>query len=348
MTEIFCKQLGIISVNDVGMGLTQEYLQKRKGFGRGAGVVVACSGGVDSLTLADIFFHLRKRHDFFFCLAHFEHGIRGESSKDDAEFVKMWAAERNIPFYTTSADVPQYAKIHRLSLETAARNLRYGFLRRIAAEVGCAYIATAHHADDQAETVLMHFLRGTGVSGLKGMTAVNGDIIRPLLGVSKAELIHYAEVHGLTPRIDETNLIAADALRNKLRLQLLPLLKKEYNPNIIKTLGRLASVAADENTFLCSAADQSWGYVTETSDGQRRLLRKRFARLPVAVAREILRRFLAEAATLDDFEFVHIEAVRQLILTGHTGNFLNLPHNLTVKIIRNSMIVHRNEEVKNV
>ena len=274
-------------------------------------------------------------------IAHFEHGIRGDEAKADALFVKEWAATRNIPFFCEAADVPSYAENMRLSLETAARELRYAFLRRTAVAGGCRYIATAHHADDQAETVLMHLLRGAGLSGLEGMSAISGDIIRPFINVDKADLVRYAKVNGLSPRTDTTNFSTEDSFRNKVRLELLPLLKAEYNPNIVRTLERLVAIVADENEFLRIAVDKVWQDVTDMTNEPKHIKRKRFAKLPVALARDVLRRFFAEVIGLRDVEFVHIEAVRRLIVTGHTGNALHLPHGLEAKIFRNSFFLRR-------
>ena len=316
--ENFCKQYGVI--------------------GKGMGVVVACSGGVDSLTLADIFCHIGRQHNLAVIVAHFEHGIRGEVSKEDALFVKEWASARSLPFFCAAANVPQWAKEHQMSVETAARVLRYKFLREVAHDNDCKFIATAHHADDQAETVLMHLLRGAGLDGLAGISARNGDIIRPLLMVNKAQLIDYANANDLTPRTDATNFLP-DAMRNKIRLELLPKLKNEYNANIVETLVRLAEVAADEREFLQRETDKVWTDIVCETDGGKRIVRKRFAKLPVALQREVLRRFFAVCGKLTDMEFIHTEAVRGLIIGGHTGNFLDLPHGLHAEVVRNSLFL---------
>ena len=315
MAEEFCEEQGIFS---------------------GGGVVVACSGGVDSLTLADVFYKIGKRRGLTFVVAHFEHGIRGEVSREDERFVERWTKERGIPFFSESADVPSFAKERRMSIETAARLLRYDFLRRTAKENGCAFIATAHHADDCAETVLMHLLRGAGIDGLAGIKRRNDDIIRPLLGATKEQLIRYADCNNLAPRVDATN-FSADTTRNKVRLLLLPQLKKEFNGNIVDTLVRLAEIAQDQCDFLQRETDRVWRFVIDETEGEMRILRKKFAKLPRALQREVLRRFFSAQGALTDMEFTHLEAVRRLVIEGHSGNVLDLPHRRRVEVARNSM-----------
>ena len=147
----------------------------------GSSIVVAVSGGADSMALLDLLLHLQERLALSVHVAHFEHGIRGEASREDADYVAAFCRTKGVACSVEAADVPQYAKERRMSLETAARELRYAFLRRVKAHVGAQVIAVAHHADDQAETVLQHILRGAGLHGLVGMRPRTGDVVRPLL-----------------------------------------------------------------------------------------------------------------------------------------------------------------------
>ena len=208
-------------------------------------VLAACSGGIDSLALLDMLDLLKDRLGIQVAAAHFEHGIRGQASLEDADFVKEFCVSRGIECHVDFASVPEEAARAGESLETAARRLRYDFLRRIAARLvrqdGAAHvaIATAHHRDDQAETVLMHLIRGTGIRGLGGIRAIQGDLIRPLLFASKQELADYCQLRQLCPRHDATN-DEADCFRNRLRLKLLPLLAEDYNPAIGDALCQLA------------------------------------------------------------------------------------------------------------
>mgnify|MGYP001017493752 CR=1 FL=1 len=171
-------------------------------------LLVACSGGTDSLVLLEVLNILRAADGAQLVCAHYEHGIRGAEARADARFVAGFWAARGIPFVLGTGDVPAYARTHGLSIETAARICRYDFLHRVRAERGCDAVVLAHHADDQAETVLMHILRGSGLHGLSGMLPRAGDVIRPLLCCTKAELTAYCRERGIEARHDATNDVA--------------------------------------------------------------------------------------------------------------------------------------------
>ena len=236
----------------------EAFCKQNSLFAPGTAVLAACSGGPDSLALLHLLLSLRERWQLQLAAAHFEHGIRGAASLADAAFVRDFCQARGVPFYLGQADVPGYASAQQLSLETAARTLRYRFLRSTAAKLGeGTRIATAHQADDQAETVLMRILRGTGVDGLAGIAPRAGELIRPLLCATRAEIEAYCRQQGLEPRHDATNDVP-DCTRNRLRLELLPQLAAEYNPDISAALCRLAAIASEESSFIASASAAAW------------------------------------------------------------------------------------------
>ena len=224
-----------------------EHVRREGLLPRGAHVVVACSGGPDSLALLSLLLELRPLLSLTVTAAHYEHGIRGGASAEDAAFVRRFCAARAVPCIVESGDVPQAAARASESLETAARRLRYAFLERTRGRVDASLIVTAHHADDQAETVLLHLLRGTGLDGLAGIPARDAarHLVRPLLPFPKQELVDYCRARGFSPRHDATNDVP-DALRNRVRLSLLPELARAYNPAIRQGLCRLADIAAEE------------------------------------------------------------------------------------------------------
>ena len=170
-----------------------EHVRREGVLPRGAHIVVACSGGPDSLALLSLLLELRPLLSLAVTAAHYEHGIRGEASAEDAAFVRRFCAARAVPCIVESGDVPRAAARTSESLETAARRLRYAFLERTRERVGASLIATAHHADDQAETVLLHILRGTGLDGLAGIPARDAarHLVRPLLPFPKQALVDY-------------------------------------------------------------------------------------------------------------------------------------------------------------
>lgn len=215
---------------------------------QGTFVLAAVSGGADSVALLALLREQACRGEIRLHAAHFEHGIRGEESRGDARFVQKLCTRWGIECHMGAADVPALAAARGVGLEQAARDARYAFLRKIQAETGADCIALAHHLDDQAETVLMHILRGSGLRGACGMTVWQGDLFRPLLNVRKAELTDYLRAQGIEWREDSTN-AQADTPRNVLRLMAMPALETVY-PGGVRALGRFAETAAREDDYM--------------------------------------------------------------------------------------------------
>lgn len=202
-------------------------------------LVLALSGGIDSMVLADML--LKGKADFV--LAHCNFHLRGEESDGDEQFVRAYAKRNGLTLYVKQFDTMGYAKEHGLSIEMAARDLRYAWFEELRQQLGYDYIAVAHHADDQLETFFINLLRGAGIRGLKGMQPVNGHIIRPLLDVSREEIHQYAMENGIKWREDHTN-AGTQFLRNKIRHELLPVIdsiSKEGRASILKSISHLAS-----------------------------------------------------------------------------------------------------------
>ena len=303
-------------------------------------IVVAVSGGADSLALADLLYNVRQRFHLQLCIAHYEHGLRGQTSLEDAEFVKKFAENLNVEFFCEHGDVKRFAAENKLSIETAARKLRYNFLNRIKRDLNFDAIALAHHADDQAETILMRLLRGATSAGLSAMkfsvdTEDYGLLIRPLLRFRKIELESYCAARGIVPRIDATN-FEADATRNKIRLELLTALEK-FNPNIVDTLCRLGEVTADESDFINFEVEKIFPRVVTN---QLEILRGEFLKLHKALQRAVIKKFLAKVCGVEDFGFVHFEAVRKVLLNGLSG--VELPHNFRADLRKGKLIVRKN------
>ena len=302
----------------------EKYCRAHELFHRGDGVVVACSGGADSMALAQWLWEHREVWGLRLCVAHFEHGIRGEDSLKDADFVKKWCEERDLMFRVGSSKVPLVAEQRGISLETAARELRYGFLEQVRQELGCTAIATAHHADDQAETVLMRFLRGSGIDGLAAMLPRSGHLIRPLLTVRKRVLEEFCRARGIAYRHDATNDLPG-CTRNRLRLELIPLLEREYNPGIVETSCRLAELAAEQRDYIRSVTAGLFPLAVRKEGGPA-LSQEVFRGQPVALQRSLLRMFLEERGMgCRDLGFVHFDGLRALAVHGGTGSSMELP-----------------------
>ncbi len=251
----------------------------------GETVVVAVSGGPDSLCLLHVLRQLQGELGIALHVAHLDHGLRGEESAADAAFVAELARDWGLAATVEAADVRAVQQAQRLSLEEAARYVRYAFLARVAAAVGTPTVAVGHTADDQVETILIHFLRGAGLAGLRGMLPLqemavrplradlaSGEkpaaplrLVRPLLEVTHAEVEAYCAEHGLTPRRDRSNEDEA-ILRNRLRRRLLPALEA-YNPNLRATMLRAARALADDYAYLQAEVARLWpALAQETAD----------------------------------------------------------------------------------
>lgn len=302
----------------------------------GKKIVVAVSGGADSLALADLLNRSRQKFKTEICIAHYEHGLRGKISLEDAEFVEEFAKNLEVEFFCEHGDVKNFAAENKISIETAARILRYEFLAKVRREKNFDAIALAHHADDQAETILMRLLRGSTSSGLAAMKFSSlskdyGLLIRPLLKFRKSDLENYCKQHGFLPRIDETN-FQADATRNKIRLELLPTLKK-FNPAIVETLCRFAENSAEESEFINSEVEKIFPQVVQGDE----LLQKEFLKLHTVLQREVIKKFLGD---VKDFGFVHFEGVRKVLTENLSG--VELPHKLRANLKRGKLTVIKN------
>ena len=268
----------------------------------GKKLLVAVSGGPDSLALLYALARLRDDYRLELCGAHLNHKLRGSESDADAEFTADAFRQLSIPFTSDSADVAAYRSKHRLSLEDAARRARYAFLAAAADEHEADAVALGHTADDQAETVLMHIMRGSGLDGLRGMQvmdtrAIDGKsvtLFRPLLGTRRSETQAYCRDLGLEPRLDPSNM-SPEFLRNRIRLELMPMLE-QVNPSIGDALLRLASNAAQDSEFIRSRVDEAWdGLAKVDGSGVVRLSSTALCRQPEAIRRHILLRAIEAA-----------------------------------------------------
>ena len=215
-------------------------------------VAVAVSGGADSVALLRVLLELRAELGIVLAVAHFNHQLRGDDSDADQQFVAELAQQHDLPFFAGRADVREYSRTHKLSLEHAARNLRYQWLNKLAEDQRFDAIATAHTSDDQAETVLMKFLRGAGTRGLAAIhPIVQRDgvrIVRPMLTTSRADVEQFLSSLSQPWREDHTNRDTR-ITRNRIRHELLPLLERDYNPNLRQLLSETAEIARDEELY---------------------------------------------------------------------------------------------------
>ncbi len=300
-------------------------------------VLVGVSGGADSVCLLRVLNALRERLGIVLHAAHVNHGLRGAEAEADEAFVQTLCDELAIPLSVHRADVGSLAKERGCGVEEMGREVRYAFFRRLVQERGMTKIAVAHNADDNVETILMAHLRGTGLAGLSGMAWEREGIIRPLLDVSRAEIEAY--MRGRAYRTDRTN---GDTtyFRNRVRLELLPYLKKQCNPNYAACVLERAPYYAEVDDFLETAVDAAYA-AAGMEDG---LSMRACAALHPAVRRGVVRRFLGCRGA--DASFRHVDAVLGLMEKGQTGRSLDVGGGLVVRLSYDLLqIVHTKEDI---
>jgi tRNA(Ile)-lysidine synthase len=312
----------------------REFLKRQELLSPGDRVLVAVSGGADSVALLHILYDLRLELELHLEIAHLQHGIRGEEAREDARFVAALADQLNLPFHLKEMNLLQIkAAAGKGNLEALAREERYRFFADIARQRRLAKIATAHTEDDQAETVLMWFLRGSGLNGLAGMAPVhpldridteseNGMVvIRPLLDVSRAEIEAYLNEKHRNFRLDRSNQDPS-FLRNWIRLELIPRLKKKMGGNLHSRLAQQAELIREEDELLDALAKVALDE-TRNAEGMNRGSLLKHGK---AMQRRLLRRWIEEArGHLRGLDFQHMEALLELIKAGPPQSRLAIP-----------------------
>lgn len=333
-------------------------------FGMGEPVVVGVSGGPDSVCLLHVLCRLGGEYGLSLHVAHLHHGLRGGDADADAAFVQSLAAEWGLPCTIERADVPALARKNRLAIEETARCARYAFLSRTAEALGASIVAVGHNADDQAETVLMHWIRGAGLAGLRGMlpsTALadyrllGGQsspeprvalrLIRPLLEVPRVEIEAYCDYYELESRFDRSNLDKT-YFRNWLRHEVLPLLAS-HNPRVGEVICRSARVIADDYALLRTLLEEYWKQIVleedvsglvpderEPSGGSRIVFDlKSWRALPTSLQRSTLREAIHRLRrSLRNINFLHVENALSVARDGTTGDRSTLPRGLMLVV----------------
>ena len=305
---------------------------------RGKRLLVAVSGGPDSLALLHALWGLRGEFGLALAGAHFNHRLRGADSDADAEFAAAACDGLGAAFFAGSGDVAAYRRERGLSLEDAARRLRYGFLADAAARWGADAVALGHTADDQAETVLMNIMRGSGLAGLRGMRAMSERrdgalrtaLFRPLLGTSRADTVAYCAARGLSPRHDASN-SSPKYLRNRVRMDLLPSLE-EYNPSARGALARLSAAAAEDDDYIESQAAAAWERVAAARGDGVALDAAAFGALHPALQARLLRRAVASVkGDAQNLARSHADDMRRL-MGGGAGKSIDLPGGVVFRV----------------
>ena len=313
-------------------------------------VGVAVSGGADSVALLLLLLELREELGVVLSVVHFNHKLRGKASDADEKFVARLTAKHKLEFHSSSADVGKKAKKERANLEDAARRARYGYFRSLVDSGACTRIAVAHTADDQAETVLAHLLRGAGLAGLGGIHPLSGPIFRPLLPVRRAALRTYLRRKKQSWREDRTNR-DTKRMRARIRRKLLPLLERQFQPAVVEHLASMANLAREDEAFLDALLEQRLATAVRERDEEVRIAiadlfgagakegpntesNPGSAAMSKRMVRGIVRRLKKRSG---QWSARHVDAVLELARDGRNGSSLCLPGSIEVRKDREAL-----------
>ena len=293
----------------------EEHLRDKRFFKPRQKILVACSGGPDSVALFHLLHALATKHRWKLGLVHFNHQLRPGDAQKDERFVKNLARKFKVPFHGGAGHVKREAQRTKTSIEECARQMRYNFfLRTVKAEKYRA-IVLAHTRDDQAETVLMRILQGTGLRGLQGIREKfkmgRATLVRPLLAFTKKELLEYLAEEKIPYRSDKTN-DSSRFLRNRVRLELIPSLQRDFNPRVVEALSRIPAIVAGESALIAELEEKAWKKTFKKYHGKKMELRRAvFLRFPPALQFRILEKALKKLDPQSGLSFEAWERIRR-------------------------------------
>lgn len=307
-------------------------------------IIVAVSGGPDSICLLHILSRISKERNLKLYVAHLNHQIRGLDAYIDALYVMKFCEKLEIPCFIRSIDVPAYCEEHKLGTEDGARILRYELFNEIKKKVGANKVAIGHNKNDQAETVLMRIMRGTGLQGLKGIEYRREDgVIRPILDLSREEIERYCQDNELNPRIDGSNLEPIYS-RNKIRLELLPYMKKEFNENIVDTVVRMSRSLKIDGEYISNQVEKEFNrLVKKYSDGTY-IFMQDFESIHEAIKSRIVFRAIKETlGNTNSIDKKHILEILDLEKNDKIGKMINLPRGIFAYRKQDYILITKNE-----
>ena len=306
-------------------------------------IVLGVSGGPDSISMLNILNEIKNELNFEIYVAHMNHMIRKEA-EDDENYVQEYCTKNNIQFFVKRVDVVQIANTNKIGTEEAGRKVRYEFFEEVMKNVNANKIAIAHNKNDKVETIIMNLLRGSGISGLKGIEPIRDNkYIRPLIECKREEIEQYCEENQLNPRIDKTN-FENDYTRNKIRNIVIPYIKKEFNQNIIETIDRLSQVATEESDFIDKQTNKIYqNLLIEKEQNQIVLKLKEFneqekvikSRIILLVTKQLM-------GSTQGIEKIHIEDITKLCSNNIGNKFLTPNKNIKFLVKDKKLYIRRN------
>ena len=306
-------------------------------------IVLGVSGGPDSISMLHILNEIKEQYKFEIYVAHINHMIRVEAA-DDEKYVQQYCQKNNIQCFIKRIDVQQVAYTEKIGTEEAGRNIRYEFFEEVLQKVEANKIAIAHNKNDKIETIIMNLLRGSGLSGLKGIEPIRENkFIRPLIECERQEIEQYCEQEKLNPRIDKTN-FENDYTRNKIRNIVIPYIKEEFNPNIIQTLDRLSQIATDESNYVDMQTEKIYHKILIDKTEEQIILKlKEFNEQEKVIKNRIILMAIKELmGSAQRIERIHIEDIIKLCGNNIGNKFLTPNKNIKFLIKDKRLYVRKN------
>jgi tRNA(Ile)-lysidine synthase len=309
-------------------------------------VLVAISGGPDSVALLYGLLALQPEFDLKLYVAHLNHKLRGAESDEDEKFVKELARHLKLKFFSKRIDVKKEAKKRKLSIEETAREIRYDYLEKLADQIKADKIATGHQADDQAETFLMRLLRGAGGTGLSGIPVKRGKIIRPLIQIKREEIEEFLKAYKITHRLDSSNELP-DYFRNKIRLSLLPEIKRKFNPKIVNVLNRTAEILSCQQEYIEKTCEQIIQDAGISRKNKIILDLKGFASYDICLQREMIRLCVKWLkGDLNQITYESVERVLDLLQKKKSGRKVRLAYKIWMEVSEKKLVCYKEKETK--
>lgn len=301
-------------------------------------VIVAVSGGPDSMCLLDSLYKIKDELEFEVIVAHVNHGIR-EESEEEKVYVETYCKERKIPFNYLKVDVPKLSKEQKISEETCGRNVRYEFFEELRKRENANTIAVAHNLNDNVETVLLNIIRGCGLKGLTGMDFKFNNIIRPLLTIEKRDILLYNKELELNPCFDKTN-EEEIYLRNKIRLSLIPALQ-ELNPNFITNINRMRSILKEDNDFIEYYVEEIFKKIIIEEDDSKIIFNfSLFMDEHDSIKNRIVRKIIEKKiSNLDGIESIHVLDIIKLLKNNIRGKKYIIGNKFTIEILKKNIAI---------
>lgn len=304
-----------------------KYIEDNSLINKDDGIVIGLSGGPDSVCLLHLLCSVREELNLKLAAAHINHMIRGEEADGDEEYSRQLCEKFDVDFFALRKDVEGYAKEKGMSSETAGRKVRYDFFNEVLKKKGYSKIATAHNANDQAETILLRIMRGTGLDGLAGIPVKRENkYIRPILFMKREEVEEYCKKNNLEPRIDATNLEKLYS-RNKVRLDIIPYMKENFNKDVVEAINRMALLLQDDNKFIVEEVNKVYKeYCIEKTD--KVIIQKEVFNKNSAIIGRIIRKSIKKVnGNQYDVELKHIKEIENIQKVS-TNKTVDLPYGI--------------------